>query len=97
MSYTLQKLQELEGGRYFTSENVFLSEKAEPIQSLPRAELKENCAFIVSALVFKENQVLLISEAKRSCYGEWYLPAGKCEPKETLHVRKQYPSDSCDS
>ena len=29
-------------------------------------------------------QVLLIQEAKMSCRGLWYLPAGRVEPGETL-------------
>jgi 8-oxo-dGTP pyrophosphatase MutT (NUDIX family) len=27
-----------------------------------------------------------MQEAKRSCRGQWYLPAGKVEPGETIEV-----------
>lgn len=31
-----------------------------------------------------QNEVLMMQEAKRECYGAWYLPAGRMEPKETI-------------
>jgi 8-oxo-dGDP phosphatase len=44
--------------------------------------------YIVSAVVVNEaNQVLMIQEAKYSCHGTWYLPAGRVEKNEDLVVR----------
>jgi len=44
-----------------------------------------NAVYIVAAVLFDEqNRVLLIQEAKTSCYGKWYLPAGRVEPHESL-------------
>ena len=41
--------------------------------------------YIVGAVLFnKKHEVLLIQEAKLSCRGTWYLPAGRVEPDETL-------------
>lgn len=31
-----------------------------------------------------QNEVLVMQEAKRECYGSWYLPAGRMEPRETV-------------
>uniref|UniRef100_A0A8C5RSG0 Receptor accessory protein 4 n=1 Tax=Laticauda laticaudata TaxID=8630 RepID=A0A8C5RSG0_LATLA len=32
----------------------------------------------------QEDEVLLTQEAKAECYGSWYLPAGRMEPRETV-------------
>jgi 8-oxo-dGTP pyrophosphatase MutT (NUDIX family) len=49
---------------------------------------KNNMGYIVSAVVVNEaNQVLMIQEAKYSCHGTWYLPAGRVEKNEDLVVR----------
>ncbi|CAG2255105.1 8-oxo-dGDP phosphatase NUDT18-like [Mytilus galloprovincialis] len=46
---------------------------------------KNNMGFIVSAVIVNEaSQVLMIQEAKYSCHGTWYLPAGRVEKKESL-------------
>ena len=50
--------------------------------------IKRTVCYIVAAVLFNDSgQVLLIQEAKQSCYGQWYLPAGRVEPNETLEVR----------
>ncbi|VDP85138.1 unnamed protein product [Echinostoma caproni] len=49
--------------------------------------IKSNFCLIVVGVVFRGNQVLLIQESKRSCYGKLFLPAGRLEPHETLLVR----------
>lgn len=49
---------------------------------------KHNMCYICAAILFDDNDdVLLIQEAKPSCRGTWYLPAGRLEPGETLIVR----------
>ncbi|XP_071541714.1 8-oxo-dGDP phosphatase NUDT18-like isoform X3 [Panulirus ornatus] len=47
--------------------------------------LRENVCFIVAAvLINEEGHVLMMQEAKRSCAGKWYLPAGRMEAGETI-------------
>ena len=47
--------------------------------------LGRNVCYIVGAvLVNSKNEVLFIQEAKPSCRGTWYLPAGRVEPNENL-------------
>lgn len=41
----------------------------------------------MAAVLFEGDKVLLIQEAKPSCSGDWYLPAGRMEPDETIVVR----------
>lgn len=46
---------------------------------------KENIAYIVGiVLINDKNEVCLIQEAKSSCKGKWYIPAGRMEKNETL-------------
>ncbi|XP_062995273.1 8-oxo-dGDP phosphatase NUDT18 [Elgaria multicarinata webbii] len=49
------------------------------------ARLRRNTCYIVLAVLLNEkNEVLVMQEAKRECYGTWYLPAGRMEPQETI-------------
>lgn len=52
----------------------------------PELKLKYNVCYIVAAVLFDGDKVLLIQEAKPSCRGDWYLPAGRMEPNETIIV-----------
>jgi 8-oxo-dGDP phosphatase len=46
---------------------------------------KVNMCYICGTVLFNDSgQVLLIQEAKKSCLGTWYLPAGRLEPGETI-------------
>lgn len=46
-----------------------------------------NVTFIVTAVIFNERQeVLMIQEARSTCSGSWYLPAGRVQPKELLET-----------
>ncbi|KAK3585691.1 hypothetical protein CHS0354_020256 [Potamilus streckersoni] len=46
---------------------------------------KQTICYIVMAVVIDdEGKVLFIQEAKRSCYGKWYLPAGRMESGENI-------------
>lgn len=51
-----------------------------------RAQLSLDTQFcyIVSAVVVNEGRVLMMREAKKSCRGTWYLPAGRVEKNESL-------------
>ena len=40
--------------------------------------VKQSVCYIVAAVIFNEkNEVLMMQEAKSSCAGQWYLPAGR--------------------
>jgi len=48
---------------------------------------KRTVTYIVAAVIFNEKgEVLMMQEAKISCYGHWYLPAGRLEPDESIEV-----------
>uniref|UniRef100_A0A0A9W8E7 Nucleoside diphosphate-linked moiety X motif 18 n=2 Tax=Lygus hesperus TaxID=30085 RepID=A0A0A9W8E7_LYGHE len=47
--------------------------------------VKNTVTYIVMAVLFNDDgDVLLMQEAKRSCAGQWYLPAGRMEPNENI-------------
>lgn len=48
------------------------------------AVLGNTVCYIVSAVVLNEGRVLMMREAKKSCRGTWYLPAGRVEKNESL-------------
>lgn len=49
--------------------------------------VKHNVCYIVCAVVFNDQgEILMMQEAKASCRGMWYLPAGRMEPNETILV-----------
>lgn len=39
---------------------------------------------VMGVLINSKNEVLMMQEAKKSCAGQWYLPAGRMEPGETI-------------
>lgn len=41
---------------------------------------------VVTVLINDKNEVLMMQEAKSSCAGTWYLPAGRVEVGENLIV-----------
>ena len=56
-----------------------------PVLFVPKT--KVNMCYIVMTVLFNEsNEVLMVQEAKKSCSGLWYLPAGRLEPNESLVV-----------
>lgn len=49
---------------------------------------KETVTYIVAGIFFNDQgELLMMQEAKKSCYESWYLPAGRMEPNETIEVR----------
>ena len=63
---------------------------------LRKALLGQTICYIVSAVVVQEGRVLMMREAKRSCRGTWYLPAGRVEKNESLKegvISRAYPID----
>lgn len=48
--------------------------------------IKETVTYIVAVLIVNENnEVLMVQEAKDSCNGKWYLPAGRVNKNETFY------------
>lgn len=47
-------------------------------------ELGRSVCYIVGAVLINEGRVVLIKEAKPSCHGKWYFPAGRLDPNESL-------------
>lgn len=63
--------------------------EAQGVQPLSTSDfvpvLGKTVTYIVACVLFNErNEVLMIQEAKRSCAGKWYLPAGRMECGETI-------------
>lgn len=49
--------------------------------------LKQSVCYVVMAVIINEkNEILVMQEAKSSCAGQWYLPAGRVEPNESIMV-----------
>lgn len=49
--------------------------------------IKNTVTYIVMAVLFNdEGEILMMQEAKSSCAGQWYLPAGRMEPGEEIEV-----------
>lgn len=50
-----------------------------------KPKTRSTITYIVAAVIFNEkNEILMMQEAKSSCAGTWYLPAGRVEPEETF-------------
>lgn len=47
--------------------------------------IKKSVTYIVAAVIINDHgEVLMMQEAKSSCAGQWYLPAGRMEPGEDI-------------
>lgn len=60
----------------------------EPTQQLKNYKpvCKKTVCYIVAAVLLNDREeVLMMQEAKSSCAGAWYLPAGRMEPGEDLY------------
>lgn len=54
--------------------------------------INKTVTYIVMAVIINnEGDVLMIQEAKSSCAGQWYLPAGRIDPGENIEVRIAVP------
>ena len=47
-------------------------------------ELGRSVSYIVGAMLINEGRIVLIKEAKPSCRGKWYFPAGRLNKNESL-------------
>lgn len=73
----------------FTLEEQNAAFEAQGIQPLSASDfvpvLGKTVTYIVACVLINEqNEVLMIQEAKKSCAGKWYLPAGRMEAGETI-------------
>lgn len=58
--------------------------------------LGRNVCYIACGLVVRDDdKVLMIQEAKKSCRGTWYLPAGRVDSGETIEVMIIIPIIVC--
>ena len=63
-----------------TNTNILFSEEFVPLT-------KVNVGYIVYGVALNElGQVLMMQEAKPLCKGQWYLPAGRLDPNESIIV-----------
>lgn len=47
--------------------------------------IKKTVSYIVAAVLINDHgEVLMMQEAKKTCAGQWYLPAGRMEPGEDI-------------
>ena len=49
-------------------------------------KIRYNITYIVVGVALEDGKVLMMQEAKPSCRGSWYLPAGRMEENETIVV-----------
>lgn len=64
---------------------VFEAQGVQPLATDFTPILGKSVTYIVACVLFNErNEVLMIQEAKQSCAGKWYLPAGRMEPGENI-------------
>lgn len=73
----------------FTLEEQNAVFEAQGVQPLTTSDfvpvLGKSVTYIVACVLINErNEVLMIQEAKKSCAGKWYLPAGRMESGETI-------------
>ncbi|KJH46664.1 hydrolase, NUDIX family [Dictyocaulus viviparus] len=63
--------------------------------------LHDNVNYVAAGIIlrgdaYETTEVLLIQEAKKTCYGKWYMPAGRVEAGETLEnaVKREVREES---
>ena len=53
---------------------------------------------IAGCLIVKDNKILMVKEAKKSCYGQWNFPAGHVDENELITdaaIREAYEETGC--
>lgn len=71
-----------------TGHNFVVAKGIQPSTSSEyKPVIKETISYIVMGVILNDkSEVLMMQEAKKSCAGQWYLPAGRMEPGETIEV-----------
>ena len=53
---------------------------------------------IAGCVIVRDNKILMVKEAKKSCYGQWNFPAGKVDENELITdtaIREGYEETGC--
>ena len=53
---------------------------------------------VAGSLIVRDNKVLMVQEAKKSCYGQWNFPAGHVEEEELITdaaIRETFEETGC--
>ncbi|ETN70016.1 hydrolase, NUDIX family [Necator americanus] len=84
-------------------EGEIINEERVPDMQLGKCRyvrLHDNVNYVAAGIILRgdgpETEVLLIQEAKKTCYGKWYMPAGRVEAGETLEnaVKREVREES---
>uniref|UniRef100_A0A4W3H1I4 8-oxo-dGDP phosphatase NUDT18 n=1 Tax=Callorhinchus milii TaxID=7868 RepID=A0A4W3H1I4_CALMI len=62
---------------------IEVKEYDSPLDNVVPVMVRKTVCYIVAAVILNE-EVVMMQEAKQDCYGKWYLPAGRMEPKESI-------------
>lgn len=73
----------------FTLEEQNAATEAQGVQPSASSDftpiVRKSVTYIVACVIINENnEILMMQEAKESCAGKWYLPAGRMEPGELI-------------
>ncbi|XP_058118010.1 8-oxo-dGDP phosphatase NUDT18 [Anopheles ziemanni] len=73
----------------FTLEEQNAATEAQGVKPLAASDyvpiVGKTVTYVVACVIVNDaNEVLMMQEAKESCAGKWYLPAGRMEPGETI-------------
>uniref|UniRef100_A0A4W3GXI0 Nudix (nucleoside diphosphate linked moiety X)-type motif 18 n=1 Tax=Callorhinchus milii TaxID=7868 RepID=A0A4W3GXI0_CALMI len=64
---------------------IEVKEYDSPLDNVVPVMVRKTVCYIVAAVILNEQrEVVMMQEAKQDCYGKWYLPAGRMEPKESI-------------
>ncbi|XGW22971.1 hypothetical protein V3C99_005311 [Haemonchus contortus] len=84
-------------------EGEIMNEERVPDMQLGKCRyvrLHDNVNYVAAGIILRgegpKTEVLLIQEAKKTCYGKWYMPAGRVEAGETLEnaVKREVREES---
>lgn len=53
---------------------------------------------VAGCVIVRDNKILMVKEAKKSCYGQWNFPAGKVDENELITdaaIREVYEETGC--
>ena len=53
---------------------------------------------VAGSLIVKDNKILMVQEAQKSCYGQWNFPAGHVDEKELITdaaIREAFEETGC--
>jgi len=84
----MDELRTILTGSCLSSDSVVIDSvaKKDPLDGfVPR--VRKTVTYIVCTVLLNDhNEILMVQEAKQSCRGDWYLPAGRMECNETVEA-----------